>query len=92
MFYFWLTIKDTDESSLYNCAHQQPIVFSFQTERICSLIDPFITQPNEKHHDNTEGCFSACTSVDYKMAVYEQESSTNMLHWKQQSHKVPSKQ
>lgn len=77
--------------ALYNCASQQPIVFGFQKEPICSLlvttvilIDPYITQPNEKHHDNTGKDFSACISADDE--VYEQESRINMLHWKQQSH------
>lgn len=68
-----------------------PLYLVFQKEPICSAlvpavirIDPVITEPNEKHHDNTEKGFSA--SVDYKVYVYEQESRTNMFHCKQQSH------
>lgn len=76
----------------YNITVPTNSLLCSQTEPRCSLIDPFITQPNEKHHDNTGGSFGACTSADYKVDVYEQESSTNMLRCQQQSHRVPSKQ
>lgn len=92
VFYFCtLTIKNTD--SLSRCAHQQPITLGFQSEHICAVlfstvtrIGPIITQPNEKHCSNTETCFIACTSVDYKVYVYEQESCNSMLHWGKKSH------